>query len=150
MPAPTVLISYAHEDDDGATLRRVRALADRMKARGIDVQLDQDQQGPPAEGWPRWMMRQIEGCDVVLCLCTPTWRRRFEGREDGDRGRGVTFEGLLLLQDLYDSWMRNRRILPLIWDGGQYEDVPKALRPWVHWRLPRDEEAVIAYCLRCG
>ena len=52
------------------------------------------------------MRRQIKQAEFVLLVCTETYNRRFEGEEPG-RGRGVTWEGAILTQELYDLMQRN-------------------------------------------
>ena len=58
--APRVFLSYSHDSDEHRD--RVLALADRLRADGIDAHLDQYETSP-AEGWPRWMRRQIRDAD---------------------------------------------------------------------------------------
>ena len=67
MTAPKVFISYSH--DTVAHQERVLDLADRLRADGIDAEIDQYNDSPP-EGWPRWCERQIEAAGVVLMVCT--------------------------------------------------------------------------------
>jgi len=83
---PNLFISDSHdsrEHQDG-----VRGLADRLRADGIDAWLDQYAPNP-AEGWPMWMEERIRTADFVLLVCTETYRRRVEGREEPGKGRGV-------------------------------------------------------------
>jgi hypothetical protein len=62
--SPTrVLISYSH--DNPAHCDRVLALADRLRADGIDAVVDQYIHAPP-EGWPAWCVAQIDTADFVL------------------------------------------------------------------------------------
>ena len=55
-PAPRVFISYSHEAEKHQ--QRVLDLADRLRADGIDAEIDQYNPAP-AEGWPLWCERQI-------------------------------------------------------------------------------------------
>jgi hypothetical protein len=48
---PRVFISYSHESEEHAD--RVLALADRLRAEGIEATLDQYEISPD-EGWPMW------------------------------------------------------------------------------------------------
>jgi TIR domain len=93
---PRVFISYSHDSDDHAD--RVLALADRLRAEGIDVALDQYEISPP-EGWPSWMDRQVRESDFVLVVCTEIYLRRAERREEPGAGHGVTFESTLRCRD---------------------------------------------------
>src|ERR1700710_1054591 len=91
--SPQVFVSYSH--DSPAHMDRVLALCDRLRRHGIDVSLDQYESAPP-EGWPRWTLRLTEAADFVLVVCTETYRRRFDGREEKGRGLGVTWEGAIV------------------------------------------------------
>src|SRR5262245_12782258 len=97
-PPPRVFISYSQDSPEHAG--RVRALADRLCGDGVDCTIDQ-YEPHPKEPWPRWMDRQIEEAEFVLVVCTETYLRRAEGRETPGSGLGVTFESVLIVQDLY-------------------------------------------------
>ena len=45
--------------------------------------------GTPANGWPRWMLDQLDEADSVLVICTETYYRRFRGHELPGKGKGV-------------------------------------------------------------
>jgi hypothetical protein len=80
-PAPEdskVFISYNH--DSPGHEANVLALADRLRANGIDAVLDQYESFPP-EGWELWGQRQIQAARFVLTVCTETYRRRFDAEE---------------------------------------------------------------------
>jgi hypothetical protein len=80
----TVTISVEHQ-------QRALALADRLRAGGIDAEIDQYNAAPP-EGWPLWCERQIEAADFVLMLCTESYHRRVGGDEASGQGLGVVWE----------------------------------------------------------
>ena len=89
MPAPKLFISYSHDSPEHED--RVRALADRLRADGIDAHIDQYSPAPP-EGWPMWMDEQIRTADFVLLVCTETYSQRVERREQPGKERGVLWE----------------------------------------------------------
>jgi hypothetical protein len=66
----------------------VRALADRLRADGIDARLDQHSLAPP-EGWLMWMDGQIRTADFVFLLCTETYLQRIERQEEPGKGGAV-------------------------------------------------------------
>ena len=82
-----VFITYSHDSDEHA--QRVLDLAQRLRADGIDANIDQFLLGGPKEGWPRWMQHQVEEADFVLVVCTDTYKRRFEGKEQPGVGKGA-------------------------------------------------------------
>ena len=47
-------------------------MADALCDRGIDVILDRYVHPGPAEGWPRWMERNLDAAQFVLMVCTET------------------------------------------------------------------------------
>ena len=130
---PTVFVSYSHDSEMHAA--RVLELAQRLRADGIDCWIDQFEQGP-AEGFPRWMVQQINCADVVLIICTQTYRRRFDGMEERGRGLGATFEGYLILQELHDAGMRQRRFIPIVLPESTRGDIPQALRGAESFEIP--------------
>ncbi len=137
--APRVFVSYSHDSEPHR--ERVLALANRLRREGIDAQLDRYAPHPP-EGWPRWMQRQIEAADYILLVCTETFRRRFDGREEPGKGRGVSWEGLLAVQLLYENGTRNEKLIPLLFAGSGETDIPLPLRPYTHYRLPDGYEGL--------
>ncbi len=125
----TVFISYAHESP--AFRENVKALADWLAKNGIMVVSDhQHEIVPPPVGWPTWMQQEIEDAAVVLAVCSPLYKARFEKRAEPDKGKGVTWEGAIITQDLYNSAVRNNKFFPILPDGGKHDDVPKVLRPF--------------------
>lgn len=109
MAGNVVFISYAHEP--GEQRDRVLELARALLRAGWDVRLDL-YQGRPDGGWPRWMASQVDAADRILCVCTPTYRRRFEG-EQARHGLGVSWEGYLITSMLYRERGRSERVIPV-------------------------------------
>lgn len=123
--APKVLVSYSHDSPEH--MARVLALSDRLRAEGVESQVDQYETSPP-EGWPRWTLNQIEWADFVLVVCTATYNRRFRGLEEKGKGRGVTWEGVILTQDLYDASAHNTKFIPVVFDEEDAAHIPLMLR----------------------
>jgi hypothetical protein len=105
---PRVFISYSHDSPEHAD--RVLELADRLRAEGIDCHLDQYETSPP-EGWPRWMLNQVEAADFVLVICTETYNLRFRGKAES--GTGLTAK-----------WGRHKLSLGAYGAGGAEHRVP--------------------------
>lgn len=123
-PLPTGFISYSH--DSPAHVRRVQRLAANLSADGVRCETDHSQKSPP-QGWPLWMLQQIERSPFVLVVCTETYARRFTGREAPGTGKGATWEGKLIIQSLYES-AENRRFIPIIFDRQDIEHIPLVLK----------------------
>jgi hypothetical protein len=125
--APKVFISYTHESlehDD-----QVIALADRLRADGIDAQIDQYEFAPP-EGWTRWMRNKIKGADFVLAICSESYQRRTEGTEEPGKGRGGNREGLIIDEEIYESDGRNERFIAVILRDSDRRFIPEFLRTY--------------------
>lgn len=132
---PKVFISYSHDSPEHK--RNVLELANRLREQAIDCEIDQYINGAPAEGWIRWMERQIEWSDFVLVVCTEIYLKRFKG-EDRLGGRGVTFEGLLISQTLYDQFLENTKFMPLIPENGSIDHVPLILKGGTTYKIQTD------------
>jgi hypothetical protein len=130
-----VFISYSHdslEHDD-----RVLAFSDRLRADGIDCNLDQYAVSP-AEGWPRWMDRQIHEADFVLMVCTPTYFRRVMGEEELDTGYGVMWESQIIYQYIYNQGTINTKFIPVLLEGANISDIPTPLKSAMYYHLSTD------------
>ncbi|HEX9736115.1 MAG TPA: toll/interleukin-1 receptor domain-containing protein [Thermoanaerobaculia bacterium] len=117
-----VFLSYSHDSAEHA--ERVLALADRLRSDGLDAWIDQ-YEPEPEDGWPRWMVDQIEKADRVLAVCTETYRRRLDGKET-EGGLGVDWEGAILTDAIY----RRRRtfVVPVVFEEADAEHIPVPLR----------------------
>jgi hypothetical protein len=122
---PRVFISYSH--DSSAHEDRVRGLADRLRVSGIDTVLDQYHTAPP-EGWPMWMDREIQKADFVVLVCTDTYRRRVEERDEPGRGRGVLWEAKLIYNHLYQTDTAVQRFVPVLIEGAAPSHIPWPIR----------------------
>ena len=60
----------------------------------------------PAEGWPRWMDRNLDEAKFVLMVCTETYRRRVLDEEEPGKGLGVRWEGKLIYNRIYHDPQR--------------------------------------------
>ena len=126
---PTVFISYAHESD--ALRVSVKALADWLGSRDCRVLTDHlHADRPPPEGWQTWMQRCVEKAEMVLIVCTPRLKARYEKTEDIGFGRGAAYEGAIVTQLIYNDNMRNTKFFPILPDGGSLSDIPITLQPW--------------------
>src|SRR5881227_242025 len=134
--APKVFISYTHDSPEH--IDRVLALANRLRAEGIDCQLDQYETSPP-EGWPRWTNKQIEEADYVLVVCTETYQRRFKGTEETGKGLGAQWEGAIITQELYDAAANNTKFIPVLLSPEDSNNIPQVLRGVQSYELSSEE-----------
>jgi hypothetical protein len=122
---PKVFISYSHDSPEHKD--RVLALSDRLRAEGVDCYIDQYEQSPFV-GWATWCEQQVEEADLVLVACTDTYLRRFKKKEKPKTGLGVTWEGIVITQELYDAQGRNDKFIPITFSPGDAEFVPTPLK----------------------
>ncbi len=123
---PTVFISYSHDSE--AHKEQVLSLSDRLRADGIETRLDQYVTGSPVETWPRWMLNQLDEAKFVLVICTETYYRRFRGKEEPGKGKGVDWEGALITQELYDARFSTDKFVPVLFSSDQERFIPEPLR----------------------
>jgi TIR domain len=130
---PTALISYSHDSEDHR--HWVLGLSERLRTDGIDCQVDQYVAGSPSQGWPRWMLDELDHADFVVAICTDTYYQRFRGHQAPGMGAGVTWEGLVITQELYDAHGLNTRFIPVLVTPDQRDAIPEPLRAATHYVL---------------
>ncbi len=107
-----VFISYSHNYNRADYKAQILALADRLRDDGIDCSVDQYEQSP-TKGWQRWMLDRVDWADFVLVACSEEYDRRFRGNEAEGKGKGATWEGGVIMQELYDRGA-NSKFIPII------------------------------------
>lgn len=133
---PKVFISYSH--DSQVHKDRVLSLADYLVQKGINCNLDEYEQFPP-QGWQNWMLDQLEWADFVLIVCTETYHRRFRGQETPGRGKGGTWEGGIISQELYDAQGNNTKFIPVIFSSEDGEYIPTVIRRYNRYKVDSQE-----------
>ena len=133
---PRAFISYSHDSNEHKD--RVLALADRLRSDGIDCTIDQYVSVPP-EGWPRWMLNQIEEADFVLVVCTEMYNERFRGKAMAGSGRGGKWEGAIITQELYDIESENTKFIPVLFTGHDTAHIPVIIRATNYYVLVSEQ-----------
>jgi tetratricopeptide (TPR) repeat protein len=126
MSKKKVFISYSHDSDEHR--ERVLALSERLRKDGLETLLDQYVNGSPKQGWPRWMLDQLDAADSVLVVCTETYYCRFRGHEEPGKGKGVDWEGALITQDMYDRRSQTLKFVPIFLSAAVQDWIPEPLR----------------------
>ena len=132
---PKVFISYTHDSPDHKQL--VFNLSERLRSNGIDSRIDQ-YESSPLEGWPRWMIKNIEQADFILVVCTETYQRRVLGNEISGKGLGARWEGKLIIQTLYEA-AENSRVVPIVLSEEDVKYIPVFLRDATYFNPGTDE-----------
>ena len=113
----------------------VLSFAQQLRRDGIDAELDQFHQDELLH-WPRWCEERLrpENSDFVVCICTPEYKHRVEGRVAADVGKGVFWEGTLIYNYLYDE-KGNRRCIPVSLDDNPGSDIPAILNGYTRFQI---------------
>jgi tetratricopeptide (TPR) repeat protein len=143
MSAKKVFISYSH--DSNKHRERVLALSERLRADGIETVIDQYVKGSPGQGWPRWMLDQVDAADSVLVICTQTYYRRFRGHEKPGKGKGVDWEGALITQEIYDSRSNTLKFVPVLFSAKYDNFIPEPLRGCTYYTLTSESSYQTLY-----
>ena len=137
--AVKVFISYAHESEQLSDA--VLDFSDYLRSQGIESEIDQYEEAP-AEGWPKWMMRQIQGADFVLVVCSDLFYRRANDNSGNDDGLGVKWETSLILQQLYTLNTNNKKYIPVIFQHSDTKHIPLPLQPYTYYELSKSENKI--------
>jgi hypothetical protein len=130
-------ISYSHDSD----IHKARVLEFSEKLRSqcyIDAWIDQYEQDP-VQGWPRWMLHQIQLARFVLVVCTKNYRERFEGMHVGAAGKGARWEGAIISQEMYDEQYEHRKFIPVLMDSADENHCPTVLRSFTRYDVSSDK-----------
>lgn len=110
MAESRVFISYSWDSDQHR--ERVGEFSDLLRLEyQIDCWLDQYEEDPGS--WPHWMERQIEQAEVVLVVCTNNYLSRFKGELGEGGGRGVRWEGTIIINHLYNVGPGDSKFIPI-------------------------------------
>lgn len=120
-----VFISYSH--DSAQHRDRVLRLSDRLRAEGVDCEIDQYETSPLG-GWPRWTRNKIKEADYVLIVCTQAYERRYEATEKNGVGAGAKWEGTIVTQQLYEAEGTSHKFIPVTFSAEDIQYIPMELR----------------------
>ena len=144
----TIFISYSHYSIEH--VRRVLALAERLRDDGVDAQLDQYVAGTPPSGWPRWMEDQLDSAQFVLVVCTETYHRRFNGGEEPNKGRGADWEGSSITLELYHARSDTSKFVPVLFKPRDEPFIPRQLSGHTRYLLNSEDNYAKLYAFLTG
>lgn len=133
-----VFISYSHNYDRLNYKAQILALADRLQDDGIDCRVDQYEQSP-TKGWQRWMLDRVDWADFVLVACSEEYDRRFRGNEVESKGKGATWEGGVIMQELYGAQGNSSKFIPITFNSQDYSFIPSPLLGAIYYRLDAND-----------
>jgi hypothetical protein len=114
----SAFISYSWDDDTHRDW--VRALAQRLRADGVDVSIDR-WAAVPGDQLSAFMEGAIRDNQFVVIICTPRYKHRSDNREGG-----VGYEGDIMTAEIMTS-QNHRKFIPVL-RGGAW---PQAAPSWL-------------------
>jgi hypothetical protein len=114
----SAFISYSWDDDTHRDW--VRALAERLRADGVDVSIDR-WATVPGDQLPAFMERAIRDNEFVVIICTPRYKKRSDTREGG-----VGYEGDIMTAEVMSA-QKHRKFIPVLRSGSWVEAAPSWL-----------------------
>lgn len=130
---PKIFVSYSHDTPEHRV--RVLELAERLRRDGFETMIDQYVEGTPPQGWPRWMLNQIDWADYILLVCTAIYYRRFRGQESPGIGKGVDWEGAVISNELYHEKSVSSRFVPVLFVSADEGFIPQPIRGSTYYLL---------------
>src|SRR5262249_5880537 len=124
--SPKVFISYSHDSEEHRA--RVLGFAQRLRADGFETMIDRYVEGTPPQGWPRWMLNQIDWADYILLVCTETSYRPFPRHKASEMGKGVDGDGAVITNEFYDAKSVPQRFVPVLLSREERNFIPEPLR----------------------
>lgn len=80
-------------------------------------------------------MDQTRESKFVLVVCTEKYYRRYLNEEEQGQGQGVTWEGGLIIADLYSGQGINEKYIPVLLSVEGKDYIPESLRSYTHYEL---------------
>lgn len=144
---PKVFISYRQIND--AQRQRVRAFAERLRAQGVEVILDQfykdTHPGGPPEGWPKWSSDQAIHAPKVLIIGNEAWFGCFDGQEKPGTGLGAACEAGIIRQRIYDLGGTQDIIRVACFDEADSSALSYELKRYDRFHAEDDFDNIIAW-----
>jgi hypothetical protein len=115
-------ITYAHESTHFD--KQVLDLADKLRALGVDSQIDQ-YESHPAKGWPRWMEDQFANADAIVVVASKKYLERYN--QDSGIGSGARFEATILRSKLMKNGVSFQKTAVALIDKSDEVYIPNLL-----------------------
>jgi len=142
-----VFISYRQTDDEHK--QRVREFAERLRAAGIEVILDQffldENPAGPNEGWPQWSSARVSKTDYVLIIGDRSWFQCFDGTQSPGTGLGAAREARDIFQRIYDDSGVIDDIRVILFDDAEAVHIPSQLRGYHRFHAERDFRNIVRW-----
>ncbi|HFI0113895.1 TPA: toll/interleukin-1 receptor domain-containing protein [Streptococcus suis] len=124
---PKVFISYSWDSD--SHIKWVKQLSDKLRANGIDSNIDQDTL-VLGDRLPEFMEKQITDSDFVLIVCTKNYKEKADSRKNC-----VGYEGHIISGEIF-SLNNERKFIPILKENKPSEVLPTFLSGKLGVHLP--------------
>jgi SEFIR domain len=121
---PKVFMSYSWDSTEHKD--KVLSLAQALRDDGIECIIDEFVLSP--DNWDRWMLDQIDESGFVLIICSERYYRRYRGKEEVNKGLGVTWESTLIMGKIYDAQGKNGKFYPIFFSSPDRAIIPDGVR----------------------
>jgi tetratricopeptide (TPR) repeat protein len=142
-----VFISYRQTNDEQK--QRVREFAERLRAAGIDVILDQffleEHPEGPSEPWCKWSSDRALETEYVLIIGTQQWFQCFEKRQPPGTGLGAACEADDLRMRIYEAGGVISKIRVVLFDRDDTVHIPGKLRGYHTFDVERDFKNIVRW-----
>ena len=91
------------------------------------------------------MDKHIREADYVVMVCTETYHRRVTRKEEPGKGLGVAWESSQIYQYIYEAGTNNTRFIPILFEGGDDQHIPTALRSATHYSVGSEQGYKVLY-----
>jgi hypothetical protein len=136
----TVFLSYRQTSDAERT--RVRSFAERLRACGITVVLDQffldDHPAGPNDGWDKWSSDRALQTEYVIIIGSESWFQCFEKTQRPGSGLGAACEADDLRHRIYEAGGVIENIRIVLFDDAISNHIPGKLQRYHRFHAERD------------
>src|ERR1041384_4601476 len=142
-----VFISYRQTNDEQK--QRVREFAERLRAAGIDVILDQffldEHPEGPSEPWCKWSSDRALKTEYVLIIGTQQWFQCFEKLQPPGTGLGAAGEADDLRMRIHEAGGVISNIRVVLFDRDDTVHIPGKLRGYHTFDVERDFKNIVRW-----
>jgi tetratricopeptide (TPR) repeat protein len=144
---PSVFISYRQIDD--VQRQRVRSFAEKLRACGINVILDQfyldEHPGGPPEKWPKWSSDQAIITERVIIIGSESWFLCFDGNQPPGTGLGAACEADDLRTRIYKAANINENIRVVLLDDSDATHISSKIEGYHRFHAERDFANIVKW-----
>jgi hypothetical protein len=125
-PNPATFISWAHGDE--IWTKTVATFAMELRRHGVKADVDLFHLDEQRIDWTTYGPRAIEDSEFVLIAVSPTYKERWEGRNDPSQGAGAAREANVL-KTLFDSNQQEfkRKVKVVLLNDAAPSEIPSEL-----------------------